>query len=357
MQFSHIINAALSNETDRPLMQKEVYPVSLQLQSYLQLHKRDITLPVAYTDLFHYRYTNAIRDKNGRHTHWENVVYDEALLYTLQEKLIEIYCLLMKLETDDLIITAIDFCEYANSMPFRITLNDLSNGETHFFYIKAADSSRIYGLELEQLLSPNPTHFLYHQNTLIEQHIDGLPGDEFAIEINHLSTEEKRQLAEEFIRFNERSFARLLGDMRSYNFVTKQTGNTHNPYRIRAIDFDQQSYEGRLNLYLPQFYKENIEYVQLVIASFTNEQIEQIRQQERVELKLFAQDNSVKLNHLLQAMATEEISDNYKVLQLRNELNSYFKTDCFSDCSTMGALVRQQLTQLLGADIIISTSF
>jgi hypothetical protein len=347
MQFSHIVNAALNNETDRPLMQKEVYPVSTVLQAYLQQYKRDILLPTTYTDLFHYRYTNAIRDKNGRHTHWENVVYDNALLSTLQLKLIDTYCLLMKLESNAFNIKAIDFCEYANSMPFRITLNEIPTGETHFFYIKAADSSRIYGLELEQLLSPNPTHFLYHQNTLIEQHIDGIPGDEFANEINNLSTEAKKLLAEEFIRFNERSFIRLLGDMRSYNFVTIKTDHPQNPYRIRAIDFDQQSYEGRLNLYLPQFYKENIEYVQLVTATFTNEQIEQIRLKERVELELFAQDNREKLNHLLQAMATEEISDNYKVLQLRNELNQYFKTNNFADCATMGAIVKKQLEQMI----------
>jgi hypothetical protein len=353
MQFSHIVNAALSNETDRPLMQKEVYPVSAVLEAYLQQYKRDILLPIAYTDLFHYRYTNAIRDKNGRHTHWENVVYEDALLSTLQQKLIDIYCLLMKPDKDVFIITAIDFCEYANSMPFRITLEDISTGETHFFYIKAADSSRIYGLELEQLLSPNPTHFLYHQNTLIEQHIDGIPGDEFANEIKQLSTEEKTQVAEEFIRFNERCFARLLGDMRSYNFVAVKTDIPQNPYRIRAIDFDQQCYEGRLNLYLPQFYKENIGYVQLVTATFTNEQIEQIRQQERVEMELFAQDNRDKLNHLLQAMIKEEISDNYKVLQLRNELNDYFKTIDFSDCTSMGEIVVQQLKQMIGFGITI----
>jgi hypothetical protein len=353
MQFSHIVNAALSNETDRPLMQKEMYEVSTSLQQYLQQYKRDITLPIAYTDLFHYRYTNAIRDKNGRHTHWENVVYEEALLSTLQQHLIDTYCLLIKLDSDSFTISAIDFCEYANSMPFRITLKDTLTKATHFFYIKAADSSRIYGLELEQLLSPNPTHFLYHQNTLIEQHIDGIPGDEFATDIQQLSANEKKQVAEEFIRFNERCFARLLGDMRSYNFVVIKTGILQNPYRIRAIDFDQQCYEGRLNLYLPQFYKENIEYVQLVTGTFSNEQIEQIRQQERVELELFAQDNREKLNHLLQAMVTEEISDNYKVLLLRKELNDYFKTNDFADCQTMGAIVMQQLKQMIGLGITI----
>lgn len=347
MQFSHIVNAALSNVTDRPLMQKEAYPVSADLQAYLQQFKRDIKLPVTYTDLFHYRYTNAIRDKNNRHTHWENVVYEDALLSTLQQQLIDTYCLLMKRDGELFNITAIDFCEYANSMPFRITLLNHSTGENEYFYIKAADSSRIYGLELEQLLSPNLIHFLYHKNTLVEQHIDGLPGDEFANEIKHLSTEEKIQVAEEFIRFNERCFARLLGDMRSYNFVAIKTGIPQNLYRIRAIDFDQQCYEGRLNLYLPQFYKENIEYVQLVTATLSNQQIEQIRQQERVELELFAQDNRDRLNHLLQAMAGEEISDNYKVILLRNELNDYFNINKFNECNTMGAIVIQQLIQVI----------
>ena len=347
MQFSYIVNAALSNETDRPLMQKEVYPVNAKLQAYLQQYKRDIKLPVAYTDLLHYRYTNAIKDKIGRHTHWENVVYEDALLSTLQQQLIDTYYLLMKPDGESFSITAIDFCEYANSMPFRITLKDNAEHKTHFFYIKSADSSRIYGLELEQLLSPNPIHFLYHKNTLVEQHIDGIPGDEFANEIKYLSTEEKTQVAEEFIRFNERCFARLLGDMRSYNFVAIKTCISQNPYRIRAIDFDQQCYEGRLNLYLPQFYKENIEYVQLVKSVLSNEWIEQIRMQERVKLALYVQDNKEQLGHLLKAMTAEEISDNYKVILLRNELNDYFKIIEFNECNTMGAIVIQQLIQMI----------
>jgi hypothetical protein len=348
MQFSHIVNAALSNQADRPLMQKEVYPVNTALQTYLQLYKRDILLPVAYADLFHYRYTNAIRDANGRHTHWENVVYDAALLLTLQQQLIATYCLLLKIDDQPLTVTAIDFCEYANSMPFRITLQDNTNEQTHFFYIKAADSNRIFGLELEHLLTANTTHYLYHNNTLVEQHIAGIPGDEFADEISHLSAEEKTQVAEEFIRFNERCFARLLGDMRSYNFVAVKTGISQKPYQIRAIDFDQQCYEGRLNLYLPQFYKENIEYVQLVKSVLSNEWIEQIRIQERIELALYAQDNKEQLGHLLQAMAAEEISDNYKVILLRNELNAYFQNNNFTACDTMGQIVLQQLVQMIG---------
>jgi hypothetical protein len=44
--------------------------------------------------------------------------------------------------------------------------------------------------------------------------------------------------------------------MRSYNFIVNITPDILNyQYRFRAIDFDQQSYEGRKNLYLPHFLK------------------------------------------------------------------------------------------------------
>jgi hypothetical protein len=41
--------------------------------------------------------------------------------------------------------------------------------------VKKADASRVYGLELEHLLSPNRLNFLTHGNTLIEEHIAASP--------------------------------------------------------------------------------------------------------------------------------------------------------------------------------------
>ncbi len=347
MHFHHIINAALSKDNDRPLMQKEVYPVSHQLQQYLQLFNRDIELPIAYSDLFHYQYTNAIKDKNGKHTHWENVVYEPATLAALTAKLIATYQLLHQLPSADYTITAIDFCEFANSMPFRISLINNADNSTKYFYIKAADASRVYGLELEQLLSPNQTNFLYHQNTLVETHIAGVPGDEFLLTINELSAEEQLLLAEEFIRFNERCFVRLLGDMRSYNFVVLLNETAANSFRIKAIDFDQQCYEGKLNLYLPQFYKENLLFVELSVAMLDKKSIEKIRQDERKKLAALYVANKHQLELLMTAMLQEEISENYKVVVLRKELNAYHHVHHFTHCRTMGAIVQQQIKQLL----------
>ena len=348
MHFSQIKNAALSKQNDRPLMQKEVYPVSTALQQYLQQYKRDIKLPIAYKELFHYQYSNAIKDESGKHTHWDRVVYEKKLLAQLQQKLIATYALLKKETSKYLTVASIDFCEFANSMPFRINLLNTENKIEDFFYIKDADASRIYGLELEQLLSSNNINFLYHQSTLVEEHIEGIPGDIFLATTSQLTDTEKKLLATAFVQFNERCFARLLGDMRSYNFVVLKNENdpTH-PFHLKAIDFDQQCYEGKLNLYLPQFYKENYEFVQMALHFLPHAGIEQIRKEERKQMAALVKQQPRQLASLLHTMAKEEMSENYKVLSLRKELNDYFGTLHFSNCKTMGAIVKQQLKQLL----------
>jgi hypothetical protein len=211
-----------------------------------------------------------------------------------------------------------------------------------------ADASRIYGLELEHLLSPNPTNFLCHNNTLVEEHIEGVPGDVFLKQQLQSPGIEITSIAKEFVRFNERCFARLLGDMRSYNFVIDILANDKgNPYRMRAIDFDQQSYEGRKNLYIPQFYKENHEFVELVLRNLRKEEIIQYQEEERGHMRDKVVLNRRRLMELLNTMIKDELSENYKVLLLRKELNEHFNTTAFSSCKSMGALVKQQLKQVL----------
>ncbi|MEN9570507.1 MAG: hypothetical protein RL172_1738 [Bacteroidota bacterium] len=347
MYFSSIINAAVSNDADRPLMQKELYPVAEKLQQYLLQYQRDIALPVQYKELFYYRYTNAIKNEQGRPTHWENVVYDTQLLQSLEPRLVQLFLLLYPAATHNTFykITAIDFCEYANSMPFRITLCNSLSSTQYIYYIKAADASRLYGLELEALLTNNPVHFLYHQQTLVETHIAGIPGDDFLHQLPLLTVADSHLLAQAFIQFNEQCFARLLGDMRSYNFVVAPTAT--GGFCIRAIDFDQQCYEGRLNLYLPQFYKENYAFVALVKQLLQHDAIEYIRMQQRRQLASHLQDNHQRISHLLQVMSQDELSENYKVLSLKKELNSYYGTTVFSQCQSMGSVTATQLALLL----------
>ena len=70
--------------------------------------------------------------------------------------------------------------------------------------------------------------------------------------------------------------------MRSYNFVVDITPDIEgNQYRIRAIDFDQQSYEGKLRLYMPQYFKENNNLVFMGIDSINEKTMKQYQQEER----------------------------------------------------------------------------
>ena len=335
MRFNKVINARLSKETDRPMMKKDPFPVSEGLKNYLSTYGRDVKLSIVYKDLLNYRYANSLKDKNGKSTHWETAVYDLKEMEFLKDALIETYAIL-KTEGDmsyakHLEVDRIDFCEFGNSVPFRIRIVNKINDNYDYFYVKHADASRIYGLELEHILSPNSITFLYHKNTLIEEHIAGIPGDTFLTEHLHKLDTNKIRIAKEFVKFNERCFARLLGDMRSYNFVLDITPDVEDyQYRIRAIDFDQQSYEGRLNLYLPQFYKENYEYVDLVLKNLSAEVIEQYRLEERTSMAYRVVSNRKKLMDLVNIMMKDELTENYKIKILRSELNEYNNTTYFS---------------------------
>ena len=79
-----------------------------------------------------------------------------------------------------MLVDRIDFGDFGNSKPFRIRVTNLFNDNSDYFYVKQADASRIYGLELEHILSPNRINYMVKGNTLIEEHIAGVPGDIFS---------------------------------------------------------------------------------------------------------------------------------------------------------------------------------
>src|SRR5690606_38551539 len=118
-----------------------------------------------------------------------------------------------------LVTDRVDVCSYGNTQPFRVRIRNKINENFDYFYVKRADASRIYGLELEHILSPNRIAFLHDEDTLIEEHVSGIPGDVFCAEyLQHDRLDEVR-VAKEFVKFNERCFLRLLGDMHSGNWV------------------------------------------------------------------------------------------------------------------------------------------
>lgn len=250
--------------------------------------------------------------------------------------------------TSHLDVARIDYCSFGNSNPFRIRIVNKFNDNYDHYYIKIADASRIYGLELEHILSPNRITYLISQNTLVEEHIPGIPGDLFIENYLNDPHTNKIRLAKEFVKFNERCFVRLLGDMRSYNFVVNITPDIEDyQYRIRAIDFDQQSYEGRKNLYMPQFFKENRALVEVCLKHLNIESIHQYQAEERTIMAFRVASSRFRLMELLNIMSKDRISVPDKLTQLKMELGDYFGNSQFYKCSSMGQLVKRQLKQTL----------
>ncbi len=358
MSFAEHTNETGRKEKDKPSRKKPMFPVNPQLRSYLKHNGREVKLPVLYKDLLHYTFSVPIKDKNGKDTLWEKTIYDKRDWDFIRDGLVKIYAIL-KTEgdfsfTSHLDVARVDYCTFGNSHPFRIRIVNKYNDNYDHYYIKIADASRIYGLELEHILSPNRIIFFTHENTLVEEHIPGIPGDVFIHQLMNDPNTNKIRLAKEFVRFNERCFVRLLGDMRSYNFVIDITPDIEDyQYRIRAIDFDQQSYEGRKNLYLPQFFKENYPYVDLCLKHLNKESIAQYQAEERTLITFRLASSRYRIKELLDIMAKDEISVPEKITQLKDELNAHLHTQAFNKCQSMGQIVKRHLKQTLQKNLML----
>ncbi len=327
---------------------KTIYKVNSELRNYLEEHRREIKLPVSYADLRHFNGSVSIRDKKGNDTLWEAALYAQTELQHIHDGLKQIYSIL-KTGGDTSVHThlhveRIDYCTFGNSNPFRIKIVNDFNDNYDYFYMKQADASRIYGLELEHILSPSRINYFVSENTLVEEHIAGIPGDMFIAFYLNNSEFNKVRIAKEFVKFNERCFVRLLGDMRSYNYVFDITPDFEEvQFRIRAIDFDQQSYEGKKTLYLPQFFKENSALVELTLKLLTPETIKQYQKEERTLIGRRSISSHHRLTHLVDVMDRDVIAPKEKVIQLRKELAEHYNNDSFLDCTSMGEIVRNSL--------------
>jgi hypothetical protein len=269
----------------------------------------------------------------------------------LNESLKQVYALL-KVDGDfsvvrHLYVDRVDFCTFGNSTPFRIRIVNAYNDNQDYFYIKKADASRVYGLELEHLLSPNRLNFMTHGNTLVEEHIAGIPGDVFIA--TGLTRPDLRpiRVAKELVKFNERCFVRLLGDMRSYNFVFVVTPDfEESQLRIRAMDFDQQSYNERKNFYLPQFFKENADLALFCTKHLRPETANQYQREEQTLMLQRAELAAERSGLLLYEMERDPIAPLEKVHELRASLAEHYGRNEYLRCESMGALIRENLESI-----------
>ena len=138
-------------------LRKPIYPLGGQLREYLVHHGRHVPLPLAYSDLARFDGLMPTRSADGKETLWSSVMYRPSDAEGLLERLVETYQLLIAdgRPIEHLRVASIDLCPYGNSQPFRIKILNQINDNHDYFYIKRTDASRVYGLELEHLLSPN----------------------------------------------------------------------------------------------------------------------------------------------------------------------------------------------------------
>jgi hypothetical protein len=332
------------------------FKISPKLRKYLQKYGREKALPLRYEDLLRYENKISLYDKNGQDTLWETVFYSQSDLAEIYENLKAIYAD-FKTDGDEsvikhLVVDRVDVCTYANTLPFRIRISNKVNDNYDYFYIKRADASRIYGLELEHLLSPNVISYVTWEDTLLEEHIAGIIGDLY-IE-KHLSDPNLNpiRLAKEFIKFNERCFIRLLGDMHSSNFVVIVTPDFEDfHYRIRAIDFDQQSYEGSKSVYLPQYYKQNKGIIDLGMKYLSSESVKQYQIEERSLISNRMVAEKTKLHDLMDCMKKDQIFFEENLIKLRNELSQHYGNSAFESCQNMGEILELSLQTVANHNI------
>ncbi|AOW21194.1 hypothetical protein [Urechidicola croceus] len=328
---------------------KPAFPVNQILNDYLAKHRRNIKIPIFYDDLLRFQGSIVVYDKHDEDTLWVRTYYSEYDRSEIDLSLKKVYTILHSNGNEDIIqhlnVDAIDYCTFGNSKPFRIKIRNILNDNYTYFYVKKTDASRIYGLELEHILSPNNLNFLVYKDTLIEEHIAGIPGDVFIKEMLPYCTEnEKSQIAKEFVKFNERCMLRLLGDMRSYNYVIIPTHDfDHVVYKIQAIDFDQQAYEGKFRVYLPQYFKENIEMVNLVSNRLQDASINQYKLEERSMVAKRILNSEDRLDELINCMVNDTISTPDNIKLLKNQVYEFAHDLEFLKCKNMGEILQTAL--------------
>ncbi len=324
---------------------KPAYPVSPDLDAYLETYNRKIEIPIFYEDLLRFSGSVVVYDTKGEDSLWVRVFYSDSERAEIDHSLKRVYSILHSDGSDHIFeflnVDAVDFCTFGNSKPFRIRIRNILNDNFTYFYVKKTDASRIYGLELEHMLSPYNLNFLVYKDTLIEEHIPGIPGDVFMKEMLPSCTEsEKSQLAKEFVKFNERCLIRLLGDMRSYNYVIVPVHDfDHVVYKIRAIDFDQQFYEGKLAIYRPQFFKENRIMVELVRKKLLRGSVDQYKVEERsfVAKRILSSGNRIK--RLVEIAKKDTLSKPEHIDRLKGEIYALTMDMHFKKCTQMGEIL------------------
>ncbi|MBC8149356.1 MAG: hypothetical protein H8E96_06725, partial [Verrucomicrobiaceae bacterium] len=318
---------------------KTFYPISDSLRNYLAHYGRLSEVPLVYDELLRFTGASPYENPKGEAALWLVVMHPPELTSERRPRLPTIVSMLQI--GYDLIPAHLpaadptDFGEFGNSRPFRIRITNLFNGNSDYYYVKHADASRLFGLELEHILSPNRINYLVNGNTLIEEHIAGVPGDVFIRDylsdpaLNHV------RVAKEFVKFGERCFLRMLGDMRTVNYVVDITPDFEEvQYRVRPIDFDQQSYEGKLSVYRAHMFPDNRPVEELVRSHLNDQTILQYRAEEHLQMSRRAKVERNRLKAVLTVMNRTNLAPHEHVVELREAMVERYGSHAFEACES-----------------------
>lgn len=331
---------------------KEVYPISDYFRTYLDRYGRIENSGIRYDDLLRYDNYISLYDEHGNDTLWASVFYPPTEQQEINDALCASYAIL-KADgdlsiTEYLYVDRVDLCLYANTLPFRIRIVNKLNDNFDYFYVKRVDANRIYGLELEHILSPNRINYFINGETINEEHIIGIPANEFFRDSLPENRFDQVRLSKEFVKFNERCFVRLLGDMHSGNFVIDVQRDFEKwHYRFRPIDFDQQSHHWRKQVYLPQLYRQNMPLMVLSINCLAPQNVIQYQKEERALIAQRVRVSHGRFNELMEVMSEDLISPEENVIRLREQLAEHYQDASFEQCLTMGDLVMASIRTLL----------
>ncbi|GIV61920.1 MAG: hypothetical protein KatS3mg044_0786 [Rhodothermaceae bacterium] len=330
---------------------KDVYPISDFFREYLIQYGRVSTAGIRYEDLKRFDNEIPVYNEVGEDTLWSTVFYPPGEQEEIHHHLLLSYAIL-KAEGDisfarNLFIDRVDVCNYGNTLPFRVRVVNRLNENFDYFYIKRVDANRIYGLELEHILSPNRINYFIYGNTVIEEHVIGIPAHDFVRESMPMTRFDLVRLAKEFVKFNERSFICLLGDMHSGNFVidiTRDFEKWH--FHMRPIDFDQQSHHWRKETYIPECYPQNAPFLRATRRYLKPENVEQYQQEEHALIAGRVRVSHGRFDRLMEVMREDLIAPDEHVRKLGAQLAAHYEDPAFERGLTMGDLVYTSLRRI-----------
>ena len=201
--------------------------------------------------------------------------------------------------------------------------------------------NNVDGLEFDVQLTKDHQYVVYHDYNILYQNQQ--------YEISQLLLSEIKAMDLGFIIPTFDEVLNICSPDKIINVEIKAKNIIHHKlidqviYKIRPIDFDQQSYEGKLSVYRPQFFKENIPIMDLVRTKLNHDSINQYKIEERsiVARRIISSGN--RLEKLLDIMKLDVITVISNLERLQSEIYKFTKDKAFLESKSMGDLMQAAL--------------